>query len=72
VRASIDGLRHEAARVARDAEQLARGADETERDLKDGNWTELARFGFVTYDEAAMMAAAPVRNRRRSKRGSRR
>ena len=65
---SIAGLRAQAAAAARDAEQFFRGADETERDMANGDWLELARSGFISFDEAKRMLGWAVPNRRRTSR----
>jgi hypothetical protein len=69
VRESITALQREAAKAERDAKHYAQAVIDTERDLERGDWQTLARFGFITDDEADMMdSAAPTRNRKRRNR----
>lgn len=66
VRESIAALRKEAAKAERDAKHYAQAVIDTERDLLLRDWQALARFGFITDDEADMMdSPAPTRNRKR-------
>jgi hypothetical protein len=57
-------LRKEARELQRRAVENARNADELENDIRTLNWRNLAKYGFLTWDEESAL----VQNRRHSRR----